>query len=159
MADLPGISYMRTTREKTPKLYDPSEEFPIGGSKTLRSAAEDRVALVGAGVTVFEALAAAERLAAEGISARVIDCYSIKPIDADTCRRALAETGLVVTVEDHWPEGGIGDAVLEALASTGAVRRVRKIAVTERLGTPEELRTGRGSRSQDRRDRAGVTGA
>jgi transketolase len=143
MADLPGISYVRTTREKTPKLYGAGEEFPIGGSKTLRSTPEDRVTIVGAGVTVFEALAAAEQLAAEGIPARVIDCYSVKPIDADTCRRALAETGLVVTVEDHWSEGGIGDAVLGALASTGELSgRIHKIAVTAMpgSGTPEELR-------------------
>ena len=101
------------------------------------------MALNGAGVTVFEALAAAEQLAAEGISARVIDCYSVKPVDVDTFRRALAETGLVVTVEDHWSEGGIGDAVLGALASTGELSgRVHKIAVTAMpgSGTPEELR-------------------
>ncbi len=143
MADLPGISYIRTTREKTPKLYDASEDFPIGGSKTIRSSAGDRVTLVGAGVTLFQAAEAAETLAAEGIPARVIDCYSIKPIDAPTLRRAMAETGLVVTVEDHWPQGGLGDAVLEALAAGGELAgRVHKIAVTEMpgSGSPEELR-------------------
>jgi len=143
MADLPGISYIRTTREKTPRLYDASEEFPVGGSKTVRSSAEDRVALVGVGVTLVQALEAADALAGEGISARVIDCYSIKPIDANTLRRALAETGLVVTVEDHWPEGGLADAVLAALASDGELSgRVHKIAVTGMpgSGTPEELR-------------------
>jgi len=94
-------------------------------------------------VTLFQALEAAEALAGDGISARVIDCYSIKPIDGDTLRRALAETGLVVTVEDHWPEGGLGDAVLAALASGGELSgRVHKLAVTRMpgSGTPEELR-------------------
>jgi transketolase len=143
MADLPGISYLRSTREKTPKLYEPAEEFPVGGSKILRSSDGDGVSIVGAGVTVFQALEAAEALAGEGIAVRVIDCYSIKPIDAATLRRALEETGLVVTVEDHWPEGGLGDAVLEALAAGGELSgRVHKIAVTQMpgSGTPEELR-------------------
>jgi transketolase len=143
MADLPGISYVRTTREKTPRLYDATEDFPIGGSKTIRSSPDDRVTLVGAGVTLFQAAEAAESLAAEGIAARVIDCYSIKPIDGPTLRAALAETGLVVTVEDHWPEGGLGDGVLEALAGAGELSgRVHKIAVTGMpgSGTPEELR-------------------
>ncbi len=143
MADLPGISYIRTTREKTARLYGPAEEFPIGGSKTLRSSDGDRVTIVGAGVTVFQGLEAADALAAEGISARVIDAYSIKPIDAAALRRALAETGLVVTAEDHWPEGGLGDAVLSAIASGGPLTgRVHKLAVEAMpgSGTPEELR-------------------
>jgi transketolase len=149
MADLQGIAYIRTTREKTPALYGPDEEFPIGGSRVLREGPEDRVTIVAAGVTVFEALEAAETLAAEGISARVIDCYSIKPIDAATLRRALSETGLVVTVEDHWIDGGLGDAVLSALASEGELSgRVIKVGVTEMpgSGTPDELR-----------DRAGIS--
>jgi transketolase len=144
MAGLGGISYIRTTREKTPKLYDGAEEFPIGGSKVLRSSASDRGTIVGAGVTVFEALAAAESLSAEGIPVRVIDAYSVKPIDADTLRTALLETGLLVVAEDHWIEGGLGDAVLEAVASGGAPLsgRVVKLAVTEMpgSGTPDELR-------------------
>jgi transketolase len=143
MADLPGISYIRTTREKTDRLYDAGEAFPIGGSKVLRSSEEDRVALVGAGITVHESLAAAEALAAEGIAARVIDCYSIKPIDTATLRTALSETGLVLTVEDHWPQGGLGDAVLEALANEAELSgRVVKVAVTAMpgSGSPEELR-------------------
>jgi transketolase len=147
MADRPGISYVRTTREKTPRLYGPDEDFPIGGSKTLRSGPEDRVALVGAGVTVFQALEAADALAAEGVPARVIDCYSIKPIDGATLRRTLAETGLLVTVEDHWSEGGLGDAVLAALADGGELAgRVRKIGVGAMpgSGTPEELREAAG---------------
>lgn len=143
MADRPGISYVRTTREKTPKLYEAGEDFPIGGSKTLRSGDGDRATIVGAGVTVFQALEAAEALGGEGIGVRVIDCYSVKPIDAAALGRALAETGLVVTVEDHWPEGGLGDAVLAALAEQGPLSgRVHKIAVTGMpgSGTPEELR-------------------
>jgi transketolase len=143
MADLPGISYVRTTREKTPALYEPGEGFPIGGSKTLRSSDDDRVTLVGAGITVHEALAAAEALAADGIEARVIDCYSIKPIDADAIQAAVSETGLLLTIEDHWIEGGLGDAVLAALAARrDPSGTVVKIAVTEMpgSGTPEELR-------------------
>jgi transketolase len=143
MADLPGISYIRTTREKTPILYGPGDDFPIGGSKVLRSGPEDRVTLVGAGITVHESLKAADALAAEGIEARVVDCYSVQPIDTATLRTALAETGLIVTVEDHWPAGGIGDAVLAALAGEGELSgRVVKIAVTEMAGSgsPEELR-------------------
>ena len=143
MADLPGISFIRTTREKTPVLYDGDEDFPIGGSKTLRSSDDDRVTLVGAGITLHEALEAATLLEADGISARVVDCYSIKPIDAETLRAAASQTGLLVTVEDHWIEGGLGDAVLAALADGGELSgRVVKIAVTQMpgSGTPEELR-------------------
>ena len=143
MADLPGISYIRTTREKTPAVYGAGEAFPVGGSKTLRSSQTDRVTLVGAGITVHEALGAAEALAADGIAARVLDCYSIKPIDGEALRTASSETGLVVTIEDHWVEGGLGDAVLEALAADGILSgRVIKIAVTQMpgSGTPEELR-------------------
>ncbi len=143
MADLPGISFIRTTREKTPALYDGDEDFPIGGSKTLRSSDDDRVTLVGAGITLHEALEAATLLEADGISARVVDCYSIKPIDAETLRAAVSQTGLLVTVEDHWIEGGLGDAVLAALADGGELSgRVVKIAVTQMpgSGTPEELR-------------------
>jgi transketolase len=143
MADLPGISYMRTTREKTPKLYDAGEPFPIGGSKTVRESDADRATLVAAGVTLFESLSAADALARDGIAVRVIDAYSVKPVDTATLRRALAETGLIVSVEDHWVEGGLGDAVLSALAAEGdRSGRVAKIGVTEMpgSGTPEELR-------------------
>ncbi|HEX9236268.1 MAG TPA: transketolase [Actinomycetota bacterium] len=148
MADLPGITYIRTTREKTPALYQdegPSDGvFPIGGSKVLRRSDRDRVTIVGAGVTVFEGLRAADALDERGIKARVIDAYSIKPIDAETLRRAMADTGLVVVAEDHWIEGGLGDAVLDALADGGRSLegRMIKLAVTEMpgSGTPEELR-------------------
>src|SRR5207247_5001418 len=139
-----GISYMRTTREETRILYRPEEEFPVGGSKTLRSSAEDRATIVGAGVTGFEALKAADSLAEDGIWVRVIDAYSVKPIDGRTLREALAATGLVVAVEDHWIEGGLGDAVLEALADDGQefTGRVVKLGVPEMpgSGTPQELR-------------------
>jgi transketolase len=156
MCDLEGISYLRTTREKTPMLYGPDEEFPIGGSKTLRSSAEDRVTLVAAGITLIESLAAADALEAEGTHVRVIDLYSVKPADAQTLREALIETGLIVTVEDHWPEGGIGDAVLDALASAGDIAgRIVKIAPREMpgSGSPQELRDWAGisaSRIADR---------
>jgi transketolase len=143
MADIEGISYIRTTREKTPRLYDADAEFRIGGSVVHGGTPDDRVALVGAGITVHECLGAAEMLAGANVPARVIDCYSVKPIDAETLRRALADTGLLVVVEDHWIEGGLGDAVLDAVAGVGELRgRVMKIAVTEMpgSGTPEELR-------------------
>jgi transketolase len=141
MTDLRGISYLRTTREATPALYGPEEDFPIGGSKTLREG--DDVTLVGAGITVHESLEAADRLAADGIEARVLDCYSVKPIDAESLRNAAAATGLLVVVEDHRIEGGLGDAVLDALAAGGTLAgRVIKLAVTEMPGSgaPEELR-------------------
>jgi transketolase len=143
MADLRGISYLRTTREKTAALYGRDEEFPIGGSKVFGGEAGDRVALVGAGITVHECLAAVGLLGAEDVSARVIDCYSIKPIDVRTLRAALRDTGLLVVVEDHWVEGGLGDAVLDALASEGDMSgRVVKLGVEQMpgSGTPQELR-------------------
>jgi transketolase len=143
-ADLEGVSYIRTTREKTDRLYDAEESFPIGGSKVLRHSENDRVTLVGAGVTLFEALKAAGQLSQEGTGARVIDAYSVKPIDAATLRRAMQETGLVVVVEDHWLEGGLGEAVLSALADDGQALtgRVIRLAVSEMPGSgkPEEMR-------------------
>ena len=141
MSGLDGISYVRTTREATPLLYGPDEEFPVGGSKTLREGSD--VALVGAGITLHESLRAADRLAADGVSARVIDCYSVKPIDAAALRAAADDIGLIVVVEDHRLEGGLGDAVLDALAETGVLTgRVIKLAVTDMpgSGTPEGLR-------------------
>jgi transketolase len=143
MADRPGVSYIRTTREKTAILYPADEWFAIGGSKTLRASPSDVATIVGAGVTVYEALGAADELEAEGVRVRVIDCYSVKPIDTATLRAALGETGLVVTVEDHWVEGGLGEAVLEALAAGGELSgRVVRLAVSTMpgSGTPVELR-------------------
>jgi transketolase len=139
MADLDGISYIRTLRPNTPVLYGPDEEFPIGGSRVLRDG--DDVTLVGCGITVHESLKAAEALAADGIEARVIDCYSLKPIDGETLAAAAEETGRIVTVEDHWPEGGLGEAVLSALSEQGARAEVTRLAVREmpRSGKPDEL--------------------
>ena len=117
MAGLDGISYLRTTRAATQILYDPDEQFPVGGSKVLRSSDSDDVTIVAAGITVPEALAAADGLEADGICARVIDAYSVKPIDAATLHAAAKATGArIVTVEDHWAEGGLGEAVLAAFA-------------------------------------------
>ena len=138
MADLDGISYLRTTRSDTTVVYGADEEFPVGGSKTLRSSDDDDVAIVAAGITVFEALEAAETLAGEGIAARVIDCYSVKPIDAETLRGIGTP---VVTVEDHWAEGGLGEAVLAALADSDERPQVSVLAVRElpHSGKPAEL--------------------
>jgi transketolase len=129
MADLPGISYLRTTRAATPVIYRSDELFPVGGSRTLVGSAHDRAVIVAAGITVSEALGAAERLADEGIPVRVIDAYSIKPLDAAAIRQAAADTGRVLTVEDHWPVGGLGDAVLEAVAGQIPDVRFHKLAV------------------------------
>jgi transketolase len=143
MADLTGIAYMRTTRGAYPVLYDAGESFPVGGSKVLRSADDDQVTLIGAGVTLHGCLAAADQLKEEGISARVIDLYSVKPIDTATLTAAAAATrGRLVLVEDHHPEGGLGSAVLDALAGAGpAELAVAHLAVTEMpgSGTSEEL--------------------
>jgi len=141
LADVSGISYLRASRGDTPVIYGPDEEFPVGGSRVPRCSPDDQVTLVAAGVTVHEALAAADLLADDGVSARVIDAYSVKPIDAATLRQAASETGRIVTVEDHWPEGGLGDAVLEALADgAAALPVVQKLAVRDMPGsaTPAE---------------------
>jgi transketolase len=140
MADYPGIAYMRTTRGASPTIYDADEQFEIGGAKVLRSSDDDQVTLIGAGVTLHEALKAADELREHGIAARVIDLYSVKPVDAETLRQAAEDTGAIVTVEDHWPEGGLGDAVLSALAEVENVR-VRKLAVDKMPGSgkPAEL--------------------
>jgi transketolase len=120
MAATPGISYLRTTRGAYPGLYPSGETFPVGGSKVLRSGEQDAVTLVGAGVTLHECLGAAEQLAAEGIHARVIDCYSVKPIDTATLTAAAQATGgCFVVAEDHHPEGGLGEAVTSALVAAG----------------------------------------
>ncbi|MFJ9714739.1 transketolase [Streptomyces sp. NPDC101213] len=140
MAGLDGIRYLRTSRGESPVIYGPDEEFTVGGSKVLRSSGGDRLTLVAAGVTVHEALKAADALDAEGIAVRVIDLYSVKPVDRDTLRRAAEETGCLVTVEDHHEEGGIGDAVLDAFADGRPVPRLVRLAVRTMPGsaTPEE---------------------
>jgi transketolase len=136
MAELSGISYLRTTRADTEVLYGPDEEFPVGGSRTLREG--DDVALIGAGITLHEALKAADTLAGDGIEACVIDLYSVKPVDAATLR---AISSPIVTVEDHRAEGGLGDAVLDALADADERPRVVKLAVRDlpHSGKPAEL--------------------
>jgi transketolase len=143
MVDLKGISFLRTTREKTPILYPAGEEFPVGKSKVVRQSPADKVAVVAAGITVHEALRAHEELAKAGIAIRLIDAYSVKPIDRDTLHQAVqATSGKVVVVEDHWPEGGLGDAVLEALAlSAVPALKVVKLGVGKMpgSGTPAQL--------------------
>ncbi len=143
MADLAGISYLRTTREKTPILYGADESFPVGGSRTLRSSPQDKAVLVGAGITVHEALKAHDQLKAQGIAVRVIDAYSVKPIDGEGLRKAARETGArLVVVEDHWPEGGLGDAVLGVFPGARIDGlNVVKLAVKGMpgSGTPAEL--------------------
>jgi transketolase len=135
MADHDGISYIRTLRPDTPVIYGPDEEFEVGGSRVLRSSEDDEVTLVAAGITVHEALKAADALAEDGISARVIDLYSIKPLDRETLLAASETTGRLVTIEDHWPAGGLGDAVLAALADTDDRPRVVKLAVEDMPGS------------------------
>jgi transketolase len=139
MADRDGIVYLRTHRGGLPVIYAPEEEFEIGGSRVLRDG--DDITLVGAGVTLHEALRAADELAEDGIQARVIDLYSVKPTDSRTLARAAAETGAIVTAEDHWPEGGLGEAVLSALADSGESCRLGKLGVEimPGSGTPDEL--------------------
>ena len=145
-ARTPGIVYIRTTRPKTKVLYDNDEAFPVGGSKTLRSSPKDAVTIVAAGITVPEALKAHEALGREGIAARVIDLYSVKPVDAATLVRAAEETRGIVTVEDHSVFGGIGEAVLSAVAGRA---RVEVLGVREvpRSGKPEELMKAHGINS------------
>ncbi|NUP38606.1 MAG: transketolase [Streptomyces sp.] len=131
MAEESGIRYLRTSRGKTPVIYPPSESFPIGGSKLVRATDDDHVTIVAAGVTLHEAIAAADRLAQEGIHARVIDLYTVKPADAQTLRAAADLTGALVTVEDHHPEGGLGDAVLEAFCDGYPMPPTARLAVRD----------------------------
>ena len=141
MAERKGIVYMRTTREPLPVLYGADEEFAIGGSRVVRSSDADAVTIVAAGITVHEALKAADALEEEGIGARVIDLYSIKPIDEATLKAAAADTGLMVTAEDHWREGGLGEAVLSVFAESDERPRIRVLAVRDMpsSGTPADL--------------------
>jgi transketolase len=144
MADHRGICYLRTTRTPTPVIYHADERFEIGGSRLVRGSSADDVAVVAAGFSLHEAMRAADMLAAEGVRARVIDCYSIKPIDRKTLREAArAACGQLVTVEEHRAEGGLGDAVLEAVADMPAPPRVLKLSVRgiPRSGEPARLRS------------------
>jgi transketolase len=140
MATIKGICFLRTSRPKTPIIYGNDESFPIGGAKVLRQSADDKVTVIGAGATLFEALKAADALKAQGIGITVIDAYSIKPLAKDVIKAAAQKTkNLVVTVEDHYPEGGLGDAIAGELSSEGV--KVHKLAVYElpHSGKPQEL--------------------
>ncbi|MBV9706583.1 MAG: transketolase, partial [Chloroflexi bacterium] len=143
MADHQGIVYMRTTREKMSVISAPTEKFTVGGSKVVRQSEQDKATVVGAGITLHEALKAYEQLQQQGISIRVIDAYSVKPMDEETLLAAAQEAGnKIVTVEDHWPEGGLGEAVLEVFSQRdGALPQVVKLAVGSMpgSGTPDEL--------------------
>jgi transketolase len=143
MAGRPGINYLRTSRPKFPIVYSKDEKFPIPGFKVLRQSPQDKVTVIGAGVTLHEALKAADQLKAEGTAVRVIDLYCVKPIDGKELAKEIAATGgRLITVEDHWAEGGIGEAVLSALAQASvAPAKSRLIAVREmpHSGKPDEL--------------------
>ncbi|GBD23511.1 Transketolase 1 [bacterium HR29] len=141
MASVRGIAYLRTTRAATSVLYESGRDFPIGGSVTLNASADDAVTIVAAGITLHEALAAAQQLRGRGIAARVVDAYSVKPIDAGALAHHAAATGRLVIAEDHWPEGGLGEAVLAAIADVRPFPSVRHLAVRGMpgSGTPEEL--------------------
>lgn len=143
MANHDGIVYMRTTREKTPTLYSPDETFSVGGSRVIHSSDNDQVTVVAAGITLHESLSAYEQLLSEGITIRVIDAYSVKPIDEETLLAAAEEAGnKIITVEDHWPEGGLGDAVIEVFTQRdGPLPQVVKLAVQSMpgSGTPAQL--------------------
>jgi transketolase len=138
-ARYPGIVYLRTTRMATPILYGPEEKFTIGGSKVLRQSPRDSVTVIGAGVTVFEALKAHEELQRQGIAIRVIDLYSIKPADEKTLKSAAAATRAIVTVEDHYPEGGLGEAVRTALADSAIPVYSLAVRQKPKSGKPQEL--------------------
>jgi transketolase len=149
MADTEGIAFLRTLRPKTPVIYDPSEDFPIGGSKIVRSSEEDVVTVVATGITVHEAIKAADELQESGVAVRVIDAYSIKPIDAETLWAAAQATeGNVVAVEDHWPEGGLGEAVLSALSGEAYPLHFEHLAVGNMPGS---------GKSEELMDAAGIS--
>ena len=136
----PGAVYIRTSRPKTPIIYSPDERFTVGGLKVLRQSGDDVATVIGAGVTLFEALKAYAELKASGTSIRVIDLYSVAPVDREGLIAAgRATSGRLITVEDHYAAGGIGDAVAQAVADDGMT--VRRLAVREipRSGKPEEL--------------------
>jgi transketolase len=147
MADRPGITFLRTTREKTALIYEEDQHFSIGGSQVVRQSDADQVTVVAAGITVHEAIKACEQLQSEGIAVRLIDAYSVKPIDTQTLRAAVGATGgRLVVVEDHWPEGGLGEAVLSALVAGSEGEpmqplRLRHLAVNGMPGSgaPQEL--------------------
>lgn len=134
-----GMVYLRTTRNATPIIYAPEDEFTIGGCAVLRSSDNDVATVVAAGITVHEALQAADKLAEEGLPVRVIDAYSVAPLDVETLRAAACATGAVVTVEDHYPAGGLGEAVAAALAGAGVPVHILAVRRRPMSGRPEEL--------------------
>src|SRR5215217_7947899 len=169
LVDLPGISYLRTTRAKTPILYSATEKFPVGGCKVLRRSDKDVATIVAAGITLHEALEAHARLQESGVAVRVIDLYSVKPVDVKTLRQAAKETqGRLIVVEDHWAEGGLADAVLEAFSDGASpLPRVKRLAVRKLPGSgkPEELLSAAGIDAEhivqavlDLKDAPGPTG-
>jgi len=134
-----GLIYIRTTRKETPILYETHEEFPIGGSKTVQESKEDKVTVIGAGTTLHEALQAYEELKKQKISIRVIDLYSIKPIDQKTLRKAVSETKAIIVVEDNYPQGGIAEAVRTALEDEKPYIISLSVTKMPRSGKPQEL--------------------
>jgi transketolase len=149
MADTEGIAFLRTLRPKTPVIYDPSEDFPIGGSKIVRSSDEDEVTVIATGITVHEAIKAADELQHSGLAVRILDAYSIKPIDGESLRAAARATGgNVVAVEDHWPEGGLGEAVLSALSGEPYPLHFEHLAVRDMPGS---------GKSEELMDAAGIS--
>ena len=140
-AQAEGIVYLRTARPKTEVIYADDEEFHVGGSKTLRASDRDQATIVAAGITVYEALEAANALERKGIRTRVIDAYSVKPLDMETLSRAAQQTRHLIVVEDHWIDGGLGDAVA---AAVGSQVEVHRLAVTK------EPHSGAGSELPDR---------
>lgn len=134
-----GMVYIRTTREATPILYRPEEEFRVGGCKIVRQSPKDLVTVVAAGITLFEALKAQEALLQEGVNIRVIDLYCLKPVDETTLRQAAQETKAIITVEDHYAEGGLGEAVLSSLATTAVPVHILAVRKKPKSGRPEEL--------------------
>jgi transketolase len=149
MADTEGIAFLRTLRPKTPVIYDPSEDFPIGGSKIVRSSDEDVVTVIATGITVHEAIKAADELQDSGLAVRILDAYSIKPIDGESLRAAARATGgNVVAVEDHWPEGGLGEAVLSALSGEPYPLHFEHLAVRDMPGS---------GKSEELMDAAGIS--
>ena len=134
-----GLVYIRTTRMATPLLYEAAAAFPIGGSKTLRRSRDDVATVIAAGITVHEALEAYATLMEAGIAIRVIDLYSVKPVDATTLKQAAAETDHLITVEDHAAQGGLADAVREALTLEGVRLHALAVRRKPKSGKPREL--------------------
>jgi transketolase len=134
-----GIVYIRTTRMEKPIIYDLQEEFEIGGSKTLRESSDDKVTVIAAGITLHEALIAYDELLKENIKIRVIDLYSIKPLDQKTLEKAVNETKAIITVEDHYEEGGIGEAVRSSLPSSKIPIYPLAVKKLPKSGKPQEL--------------------